>query len=228
MFCREQVEHAVRLQACGYQLLRWLEKALVAGFISPEAAGAYATSEDAAYAWLDKHYLNLPDNARPERAHLRAFSNLFSTYLESTFDLYPEPGNRLYSPDAHCFCPICSWMIRRSHLRPKKVYAGDKKVAERMKRDSLLRIAAFHGIPVSEEVASEMLEDPELREPVALCTYAGDLLHRLEGRVAGAASLALWRTFAWTAQGSPKKGFVLTADDIMAAQEVLTQRLRRT
>ena len=102
MLFREQVEHTVRPQACGYQLLRWLEKALAAGFISPEAAGAYATSEDAAYAWLDKHY----------------------------------------------------------------------------------------------------------------------------SRVAGAASLALSATFAWTAQGSPKKGFVLVADDIMAAQKVLTQRLR--
>ena len=49
MLFRDQVEHAVRLQAYGYQLLRWLEKALVEGFIRPDAAGEYATSEDAAY-----------------------------------------------------------------------------------------------------------------------------------------------------------------------------------
>lgn len=194
---------------------------------TPEAAGAYATSEDAAYGWLDKHYLNLPDKARPGRAHLRAFSNLFSTYLDSTFDLDAQPGERLYSPDAHCFCPICSWMVRKPHLRPKKIGAGDKKVAERMKRGFLLRLAASHGISVSDKMLDEMLQDPDLRESLGLCAYAGDLLQRLEGRAVGAASLALWRTFAWTAQGSPKKGFVLTADEIMAAQDLLTKRLSR-
>jgi hypothetical protein len=134
MLVRNEVERAVRLQDCGYQPLRWLEKALSDGFITPEAAGAYTTSEDAAHAWLDKHYFNLPENARPARSDLRAFGNLFSTYLGSTFDLDANPWKRLYSPDAHCFCPICSWMVQKPHLRPKTVRAGDKKIAERMKR----------------------------------------------------------------------------------------------
>ena len=228
MLSRDQIEHAVRLQACGYQLLRWLEKALVDGFIRPDAAGEYATSEEAAHAWLDKHYQNLPDRARPERADLRAFSNLFSTYLDTTFDLEVEPGMQLYSPDAHCFCSMCSWMVRRPHLTPKKVGPRDKKVAERMKRNFLHRLATYHGVSVSDETLDQMLQDPELREPVGLCAYAADLRQRLEGRSVGAASLALWRTFAWTTKGSPKKDFVLTADEIMAAQDVLTKRLLQT
>ena len=224
MLFRDQVERAVHLQTCGYQLLRWLEKAFVDGFISPEAAGKYATSEDAAYAWLDKHYLNLPDNARPERSDLRAFSNLFSTYLDTSFELDAKPGTQLYSPDG-CYCPICSWMVQKPHLRPKKVGAGDKKVAERMKRSFLRQLAASHEISVSDEALDQMLRDPELREPIGLCTYAADLLQRLEGRARGAASLALWRTFAWTPQGSPRKDFVLSADEIMTAQDVLHKRL---
>lgn len=87
MLIRYEIENAVRMQACGYQLLKWLEKALRDGFIAPEAAGTYATSEDAAYSWLEKHYLNIPPNARPERADLRTFSNFFCTYLNCTFDL---------------------------------------------------------------------------------------------------------------------------------------------
>jgi hypothetical protein len=79
LLIRNEIENAVRLQACGYQFLRWLDKALADEFISPEAAGTYATSEDAAYSWLDRHYLNLPEKARPERSDLRAFSNFFST-----------------------------------------------------------------------------------------------------------------------------------------------------
>jgi len=228
MLIRDEVENAVRLQACGYQLLKWLEKALADGFITPEAAGTYATSEDAAYSWLDKHYLNLPNNARPERSDLRAFSNFFSTYLDCTFDLDVEPGTILYSPDAHCFCPICSWMVQKPHLRPKKVTAGAKKVAERMKRTFLVRLAEARGISVTDELLNDMLQDRNFREPIGLCTYADDLLQRLKGRAVGAASLALWRTFAWTPQGSPKKNFVLTTGEIMICQNVLVERLSRS
>ena len=228
MLIRDEVENAVRLHACGYKLLKWLEKSLRDGFITPEAAGTYATSEDAAYSWLDKHYLNLPNNARPERSDLRAFGNFFSTYLDCTFDLDAQPGKRLYSPDSHCFCPICTWMVQNPHLRPKKVGAGDKKVAERMKRTFLLQLAVARGMSVSEKMLDDMLQDPDLRDAVGLCTYAADLLQRLKGRAVGAASLALWRTFAWTPQGSPKKGFVLTTDEIMMAQNVLAERLSKS
>ena len=228
MLTRDEVENAVRLQACGYHLLNWLEKALRDGFITPEAAGTYATSEDPAYSWLDIHYLNLPDNARPERSDLRAFSNFFSTYLDCTFDLEANPGKRLYSPDAHCFCPICTWMVQKPHLRPKKVSASDKKVAERMKRAFLLQIAKARGISVTDDMLDSMLQDRNLREPIGLCAYAADLLQRLKGRAVGAASLALWRTFAWTPQGSPKKGFALSADEIMVAQDLLAERLSQS
>jgi hypothetical protein len=36
----------------------------------------------------------------------------------------------------------------------------------------------------------------------------------------------LWRSFAWTAQGSPKQGFKLSAAAIMAGQDVLIARLK--
>lgn len=225
MLSRDRVERAVRIHALGYRLLRWLEGALEKGFVAPEAAGAHAASGDAAFAWLDEHYHNLPEVARPERSELRELGNFFSTYLSSTFDLEARPGARLYSPDAHCFCPVCSWMVRRPHLRPKKVSDRDKKIAERMKRDLLLRLAASRGLPAADAAIDGMLLDPDLREPIALCTYAVDLLERLEGRANGAATLALWRSFAWTPGGSPKKRFVLSADAILGAEEILADRL---
>jgi hypothetical protein len=89
---RHEIERAVELQAKGYQLLRWLEKALADGFIAPEAAHSYATLEESAYAWIERHYMNLPSSARPAREDLRPFSNLFSTYLSNTFDLDASPG----------------------------------------------------------------------------------------------------------------------------------------
>ena len=225
MLIREEVERAVHLQGRSYELLKWLEKALKDGFISPEAAGNYGTSEDAAYAWLDRHYLNLPNSARPERSDLRAFSNFFSTYLECTFDLDPGAKERLYSPRAHCFCCICSWMVQKPHLRPKKITSSDKKIADKMKRIFLRRLAEAQEISFTETILEEMLQDADLRESIALCTYAANLLQRLEGVGFGAASLELWRTFAWTPQNSPKKNFILTTDAIMKAQDLLSEHL---
>jgi hypothetical protein len=222
---REQVERAVELQARGYRLLKWLEKALNEGFIAPEAAHLYARMEDAALAWIERHYLNLPDAARPERGDLPAFSRLFSTYLTNTFDLEENPGKRLYSPDAHCFCPCCSWMVRVPHLTPKKIRAADKKVAESLKRALVRKLALHTSSSIFEDAVDEVLRDPSLKEAVGLTTYADDLLQRLNGIAVGPATLVLWRSFAWTQQGSPKKGFVLSSDAIMLSQQAILARL---
>jgi len=56
-----------------------MEKALQDGFISPGAAGRYGSSEEAAIAWRDEHFLNIPADARPpDRADLAPFSAFFS------------------------------------------------------------------------------------------------------------------------------------------------------
>jgi hypothetical protein len=225
VLARDQVERAVELQTRGYRLLKWLEKALDDGFIAPEAAHLYARMEDAAQAWIERHYLNLPNAARPEREDLPAFSRLFSTYLMNTFDLDENPGQRLYSPDAHCFCPCCSWMVRVPHLRPKKVGAADKKLAESMKRALVRKLALRTSPAIPEDAVDEVLRDPNLREAVGLTTYADDLLQRLDGIAVGPATLALWRSFAWTQQGSPKKGFALSTEAIMLSQQAILDRL---
>src|SRR6185369_17912054 len=101
--------------------------------------------------------------------------------LDCTFDLDAKPEKRLYSPDAHCFCPICSWMVQKPYLRPKKVNTSDKKIAERMKRTFLVRLAKARGISVTDKLLNDMLHDRNLRESISLCTYAEDLLQRLKG-----------------------------------------------
>ena len=131
MLAREQIERAVDLQARGYRLLQWLEKAFDQGFIAPEAAHTYATMEE----------------------------------IEA---------------------------------------------------------------PVAEEEIDDMLRDPNLREVIGLCTYASDLLQRLQGVAVGPATLALWRSFAWTPQGSPRKDFALTVDSIMEAQQTIANHLARS
>jgi hypothetical protein len=39
-------------------------------------------------------------------------------------------------------------------------------------------------------------------------------------------TLALWRGFAWTREGSPKKGFELSATSILEAEATIATRLR--
>jgi hypothetical protein len=225
LLAREQVEQAVELQARSYKLLQWLEKAFDDGFISPEAAHVYGSVEASAHSWISKHYWNLPDAARPEPDDLPAFSKLFSTYLQSTFDLEANPGQRLYSPDGHCFCPSCSWMVRVPHLRPKKLTATDKAAADSMKRGAIGALAIHAAAAVSEQHIEVTLRDRELRETIGLYTYARDLLQRMQGIAVGPASLALWRSFAWTAQGSPKKGYTLSAAAILSAQQDILEHL---
>jgi hypothetical protein len=171
-------------------------------------------------------YGALPAHVRPALEDLPAFAKSFSTYLTNTFDLEAAPGERLHAYRGHCFCPCCSWMVRVPHLTPKSVGPRDKRRAARMERDFLAALAREEGVAAPDATLDALLADPSLREARALCAYAVDLLRRLQGVAEGPASLALWRGFAWTAQGSPKHGFTLTVDAILRAEAVLKERLR--
>jgi len=116
-------------------------------------------------------------------------------------------------------------MVRVPHLRPKKVGAADKKVAESMKRGFVRKLASSAHLSISDEAVNQLLREPELSEAVALTTYADDLLQRLSGIAVGPATLVLWRNFAWTSQGSPKKDFALSTEAIMHAQHTVLARL---
>lgn len=220
-----EIERAVDLQRRAYRLLGWMEGAMEKGFIAPHTAHVYASLAASALAWMDEHYLNLPADGRPEREDLPAFANLFATYLDSTFDLEANPGQRLYSPQAHCFCPMCSWMVRVPHLRPKRIGRAERRRARGLERDALRALADRLGARVPDDRLEALLDDPALREPRALLAYAVNLLQRLEGISVGPATLALWRGFAWTAKGSPRKGFRLEAAAILEAQDGLARRL---
>lgn len=225
MLAATDIELAVELHARSYRLLRWLETAMRRGLVSPHAAAAAASREQAAMEWIVSYLPCLPPDARPDPDHVEAFCRLFSTWLDCSFDLAETPGTYLYSDGGHCFCPWCSVLLRRNHLTPRKVDRGAKKAALAMQRAFAANLAAGLGIAVGDTHLDALLEVAELREVLALCAYGKDLLDRMRGYAGGTATLALWRTFAWTRQGSPKKGFVLKASAILAAQDTLQARL---
>lgn len=218
MFDRAAIERAVDLQRRSYELLKWMGEAVRRGFIRFDSAHACATLPEAAQVWIERHYRDLPRAAQPAPDDLGPFSNLFATYLESSFDLLRDPGKQLYSPDNHCFCPWCSWMVDAPNLRTKKLTNRDRKRARKLEASFLRATAIEMEVALSVERCDELLDSDDLRESIAMATYGRDLLRRLEGSSEGPASLVVWRRFAWTRLGSPRKGFQLSADAILAAE----------
>jgi hypothetical protein len=226
MFERTSIENAVDLQQRSYKLLRWMADAVDRGFISTRAAHSFSTLPEAALAWLESHYNDLPRAGCPERNDLRRFANLFSSYLESSFDLYERPRQRLYSPEAHCFCPLCSWLVDMPRLQPKKLTRHDKERARKLTASALRQLALDLELAIAEPFVEQTIDERTMRESLALVAYGHDLLRRLDGIVEGPATLALWRRFAWTAEGSPKHGFELTAGAILDAEAAVVACLR--
>ena len=85
MFNPTQMRRLVDMQQRSYLLLKWIAKAVREGFVSFEAAHDYSSFPEAAEEWIQGHYLNIPENARPERHDLNVFSRFFSTYLENSY-----------------------------------------------------------------------------------------------------------------------------------------------
>jgi len=214
-----EMQRWVDMQHRSYRLLRWMAKAVSEKFVSFETAHLYSTLPEAAEGWIAGHYLNIPDNARPPREQLTAFCAFFSTYLVNSFDLVSHPGKQLYSPDAHCFCPICSWLVEAPNLKTKKVQPVDKRRAQTMRVNTLLNLAAEHRLDVVESKITEFLNDRQALEDASLVAYGYDLIQRAKGIAKGPAILALWRGFAWNESGSPKQHFRLKAEWIVEAEE---------
>jgi len=227
MFDPTELARAVKVQSQSFALLQWTADAIARGFITFSAAHTYATLPAAAQAWIEEHYADLPTSARPARAEIAPFARFFASYLETSFELVERPGQRLYSPDAHCFCPMCSWLVDVPHLRTKKLVPADKARAEKSKLAALHALAVEASVSPSDEELQALLADITLREPLALVAYGRDLLERTRGGRVGPSTLALWRTFAWTPTGSPKKKFVLSAELVLDAERTVLARLTK-
>jgi hypothetical protein len=225
MFAKDELSRAINLQKRSYELLQWVASAVKRGFISFNAAHSYSSVSSAAGDWIQRHYQNIPENARPSLSDLKDFSSLFTTYLENSFELVSSPGKQLYSPDAHCFCQMCSWLVDAPNLKTKTPTPKDKKRAQRMMIDIINRIATENDVRLSDEQIEAIAKDPNLREAHALCAYGADLFQRMNGIAVGTAALVLWRNFAWLPSGSPKRKFELTADLILDAEKAIRERV---
>ncbi len=224
MLNREQLKLALTLQTQSYHLLKWLAGGVGKGFIPAPRAHEYGNLSDSALDWIQEHYLNLPEKARPQKEHLNEFAKFFSTYLSSSFDLVERPEMHLRSYDG-CWCPWCTYLVEAPRLQPKKLKKRDKEQALQLMRDRLNELAKEEQFVVRASRIESILENPECHLASAYSTYGSWLIKRTRGLTAGKSILALWRKFAWTPQGSPKKNFTLELKSITDAEELLIRKI---
>jgi hypothetical protein len=227
MLKEKEIKHALNLQERSYNLLLWMADAVTKGFIEFNTAHEYSSLPEATTEWILIHYKNIPDNARVEKKDLHQFSAFFSTYLENSFNLIEEPGKQLFSIDAHCFCPLCSWLINSPNLKTKKPTSTDKRRAKKMKTSAVKEISMENELSLNTDQIKEIVENSEFREELSLAAYARDLLIRVNGIAMGPAVLVLWRGFAWRKEGSPKHNFKLTPELIFENEQKLIKILKK-
>ena len=217
------LKKAIHIHEMSYNLLFWMQQGIKKGFISFESAKIYTSFSDRTSEWLEKHYDDLPKDCRVEKQDIPLLANYFSSYLTSSFELVESPGRRKRSHD-NCFCSVCHYWEDMPYLKTKKLTPKYKNKALKLMTYTLESYAIEFDIELSTEKIEFLLND--YREQISLCTYAYQLLKRINGEESSPAALALWRMFAWNDSGSPIHSFKLTPEMILASEKDIVSIFR--
>lgn len=231
MISDKKLSTAFDISQKAYLLLMWLEEAMNKKFFSPISAHKNMSSSEAVEEWLVEHIKNLPEKTRPNiesQEELKKFCNYFSTFLTTSFDIIKHPGKRLYSDDAHCFCPMCSWLVNVSHLKPKKISSIDKRKSVKLKTNTLKQLCIDLEIDFPADNFEEIINSKNTYEYVSVITYGNELISRTNGNSNGASVLWLWRNFAWNKKGSPRKKFKFTKKYLLESKAIVCKSLMLT
>ncbi len=217
---------AIDIQGRSFKLLRWINEQIRKGLILTPQVSSHSDSPDPALAWIQEWRLLIPEEARPDPAHLRQFARFFWTYLLTSFDVVENPGFRGVSVGGRCTCELCSHIQSAPNLQPKKLQPRDKNRAAELMSERIQQLADEEGIAPFPGIAKSVLNDPDLRPSAGYSAYGYWLIQRMAGLTDGPAILALWREIAWNRLGSPLKDFKLRQEDFIAAERSLVERLR--
>ncbi len=230
MLPTEELRLALDIHSRRYKLLRWLGRAIDAGEIPIPRVVSSRHEDDVTAAtldWIEPFHVSFPPEMRPDPDKLREFAAFFGTYLTSSFDVTNDPGSVLRNQyGGTCFCPICARLVNGSHLKAKKLTGSDKKRALSLMLDRLVELTHEHDLKLTTKDAEALIASPECKIAAAYSTYGYWLIQRTKGLTDGPSILALWRHFAWTDAGSPRKGFNLQFDDIQKSEGLLVTTMR--
>lgn len=227
MLSRVETENALEVQKRCFKLLQWLDNAIRDGLVSAATVPAHerADTAQAIQGWIQHHLHLLPAECRPAPEELESFSRFFGTFLETSFDFVEHPSDR-YVSECGCGCAWCARLADPQYLKPKTVTRAHKDRASRLRLRRLEMLARGEGLPSFEPRLLEALHDETVKHDASLSAYGAALLDRVNGISDGPAVLALWRSFAWTRNGSPIHNFKLKAQDILQAEQNLIRMLR--
>jgi hypothetical protein len=217
MFDEATVARMLDLQQRGYRLLRWIAAQADSRLIEIDQVHQELSVEEAGRQWIERNVERIPRDLCPKPEDLTAFANLFASYLVTSFDLLPTAPSHLAS-DCGCTCIFCAHLVAASHLQPKQITAADKARARRLVIRYIEELARETGLTLEPGTSEAIADDDAHREMLAIATYASQLAKRLAGDFTGPEVLVLWRRFAWTRSGSPKKDFSLTVAAVCQAE----------
>lgn len=119
----------------------WISDAISKGLVFPSRAANHSGDSEAATDWLRQYYDQIPDDIRPRKTSIREYAAFFSTYLTSSFEIAENPGTKGEGPSFGCTCCVCVRIVNAPHLRTKKLYARDKRHAETLLSEAVVRVA---------------------------------------------------------------------------------------
>ena len=126
-----------------------------------------------------------------------------------------------------CNCDICMRIVQAPHLQPKKIYARDKRRANRLMDQYLAQLALENELEVSPNSIERLVRSSGSRRDAAMVTYCHWLIRRLDGECDGPAVLALWRLVSRSDKGGVLRGFTLTVAECQAAESRLMEELAK-
>ena len=221
MIQHRDLSEAIRLHEKAYGLFRWLNSRLKKGKARFETVVASMQLAREVKQWLTRNRADLPEGYRPELEELDPFSNLFASYLATS---YTVVKGAVVGACGGCFC--CGVLELPNHLRIRKITPQARRDAVELKRLFLEALADERKRPGSRDRIVELsrAESP-LKSQVAMATYATQLIRRMEFPSQGPGLLVLWREFAWNAKGAPRKGFKLKSRDVLQAEKKIVTAL---
>ena len=226
-FDDKRLAKAIETRHHSYKLLMWISDAIDRGDIPPSRVAHHSGGPTTATQWLRENYFYIPEHLRPAERDINEFAAFFSTFLISSFDVVSSPGTKGEGPTpAGCQCELCVRIVNAPHLQAKKLYARDKKRADRLMEKSLCEVASEHGLKVSDQAIESVVQNAETRRPAAYVTYGHWLVRRLSGESDGPAVLALWRLIAWDPRGGMRRGFQLQLDHFASAKVSIVHKLQ--
>ena len=122
-----------------------------------------------------------------------------------------------------CWC--CVYWIESKHLRARDPDRKARAAAVDLERNYLRHLAEATGVAPSPAALDALTGDRSREVPLALATYAPELLRRTRFASQGEGVLALWRTISRDAKGRRNRKFHLTAGAALAADATVRSRM---